>query len=180
MVNSLLSILVFVPGLFRDITKAICHSPSPSVAALTALISRAQKIRTSLKAWYKHHISASPDGTILPCGYNRIIVLFSISSIYSNRLNTCICLAGTLKAEDLEEETQLFASNILALYKEEAHKDIQSSLLLAQKVPIAESAIESGKEWKRGFERGGEQGQLFVMPKKTFVRWCTLFGRSTS
>jgi len=183
MVMSLLIILISIPRLLRDVTTAICHFPGPSLAKVAKLISRSRKIRLSLQSWYSRNFG--PDNTpingpVFCPGYNRVLILFYICSIYSNRINTCMYWAGTPGIREMEEESQRFASIIVSLYKEEKNSNFQSSLLLAQKLPIAEATIESGNDWKQQLSLGICQSQLFKMPKETFKHWCSHFGRITS
>lgn len=81
----------------------------------------------------------------------------------------------------MEEESQGCARSIVSLHKtEEAYFKLQSSLLLVQKLPLAEAVINSAKEWKQRLTIDMTRCQsCFVMPKQTFQHWCSLFGRST-
>jgi hypothetical protein len=183
MAISLFNILISIPGLFRDITAAICDYPDPPLTTLIELISRAQKIRLSLRNWYSSHIGLDDvpiNGLASRDECYKILVLFYISSIYSNRLNTCIYVSGASDMMEREEESQRFANIVVSIYREEAYSKLQSSLLLAQKLPIAEAIIESGDNWKEQLRLSSGQGQLFKMPAQTFKHWCALFGRKTS
>jgi hypothetical protein len=183
LVMSLLIILLSIPRLFRDITAAICHFPSPPLATIAKLITRAQKLRSSLQCWYSSNFRPDTtliNGPVLCPGYNRILILFYICSIYSNRLNTCMYWSGTPDIQEMEEESQRFASIVVSVYKEETCSNSRSSLLLAQKLPIAEATIESGSDWMQHLIRGTWQTQLFKMQKQTYEHWCSLFGRKTS
>jgi hypothetical protein len=182
MVNSILTILISIPGLFKDFTDAICNDPQQSLTTMIELVSRARQCRVSLRNWYCTHIG--PDGTpinrpVFCDGYYKILVLFYICSIYVNRLNTCIFWTGESGIEEMEDESQRFAKNIVSMYREEAYKDLPSSLLLSQKVPIAEATIQSGDEWKKQWVLSESRSQLFRIPKQTFCYWCSLFGRKT-
>ena len=182
MVNELLIILISIPGLFRDITDAICQSHEPPLITEIGLVSRAQNIRSSLRNWYFSHIgpnNAPMNRSILCDGFYRILVLFYIASIYSNRLNTCIFFSGTPEIEEMEDECQKFANNIVSLCKGESYLNMQGSLLLAQKLPIAEATIQSGADWKQQLSYSNSRSQPFKMPKQTFRDWCNLFGRKT-
>jgi hypothetical protein len=86
---------------------------------------------------------------------------------------------GTPDIDEMEGESQRFASAIVFFCKSETN--LQSSMILAQKLPIAEATIETGEEWKQQWcQHSSTQGQLFKMPKQTFRLWCSLFGRKTS
>jgi hypothetical protein len=183
MVNSLLIILISIPGLFKDVTDAICHTHEPPLTTAMGLMSRARNIRCSLQIWFLSHIG--PDntpinGSIFCDGYYKILILFYIASIYSNRLNTCIFFSGTTDVDEMEDESQRFANNIVSLFKEESYANLQSSLLLAQKLPIAEATIQSGADWKKQLSISNSRCQLFKMSKQTFNQWCSLFGRKTT
>jgi hypothetical protein len=182
MVNSLLTILTSIPGLFRDFTDAICDDSQQYRVNLIELVSRARQSRMSLRSWYCTNIGPDDtpvNGPVFCDGYYKILVLFYICSIYVNRLNTCIFWIGETGIEDMEDESQRFATEIVSLYEEEAHKNLQSSLLLSQKVPIAEATIQSGDEWKKQMVSSRSQDQWFKMPRETFCSWCHLFGRRT-
>jgi len=183
MVNALLVILVSIPRLFRDFTNAICHRLNASLQSMLDLMSRAQKLRKTLQEWYTNYIEAgasSNSNSILCNGYFKIKVLFYICSIYSNRFNTCIYWTGTPGIVDLEGETQSFAERIMALHSSDVHLDLQSALLVAQKIPIAEAIVASREDWKQEMDLGKNEGKLFRMPERAFTRWCNLFGRKTS
>lgn len=68
----------------------------------------------------------------------------------------------------------------MALYKEGVRLNLQSSILLAQKLPIAEATIESGKQWSADMVKKRPAGGLFMISTDTFVGWCELFGRRIS
>jgi hypothetical protein len=182
MLVSLVILLVRIPRLFRDFTKAICDHPEPPLSTMIDLIFRARNLRLALKSWYFSHVGPNDApivGTCLSDGCYRLLVLFYLCSIYSNRLNTCIYWTETPDAEEMEEESQQYAKTIVSLCKGEAYSNLQSSLILAQKLPIAEATIESGEEWKQQWHRNSKQGQMFKMPEQTFRHWCSLFGRKT-
>lgn len=180
---SLIMLLIPIPRLFKDFTEAICNHPDPPLSSMMELISRARSHRLGLKKWYSSYIG--PDdapivGTDLGDGYYKLLVLFYLCSIYSNRLNTCIHWIGAPDTENMEEESLRFAKTIVSLCKGPGYSSLQSSLILAQKLPIAEATIESSEEWKRQWRSGSRQGRLFKMPEQTFRRWCSRFGRKTS
>jgi hypothetical protein len=184
-VISLLAILVTIPSLFADITEALCQATNSQLPTVVKLMNRARELRLALRKWYQ--INVHPDGALknsaVVCAkpYN-ILVLYRLCSIYSNRLNTSIFWTGTQGIEEMEEETQEFSRILVSLSKSEAYKDLQSSLLLAQKLPIAEAIIESGDFWKAELanNKNTAPGQLFKMPVQSFSKWCRLFGRATS
>ena len=184
MLISLIIILATILGLFRDFTKAICNHTDPPLRTMMGLISRARNLRLALRTWYSSHIGidASP---ILAAGlgnkYCRLLPVFYLNTIYSNRLNTCIHWTGTetLDTEEMEKETQRFAKTIVTLCEGEAYSTLKSGLISAQKLPIAEATIETSEEWKQQW-RCTRQGKLFKMPEQTFKHWCNLFGRKTS
>ncbi|KAF2096224.1 hypothetical protein NA57DRAFT_59280 [Rhizodiscina lignyota] len=183
LVISLLSILTSIPGIFRDFTEALCHDPDSPRAVMKKLMSRAQNLQLALQNWHSRNMR--PDGNpvnapIFCEGFSKIQVLFSICSMYSNRLNTCIFWAGTPGIEELEEESQRLANYIVSLYKEEACSSLQNSVILAHKLYIAEAIIESADDWGKQLKLGSAGSQLFKMPKESFKNWCCLFGRKTS
>jgi hypothetical protein len=79
---------------------------------------------------------------------------------------------------NMELESQLCASYIVSLDKEQlAHSGLQASLLLVQKLPLAEAVIISAEEWRDKMTKGTQP--MFVLPKHTFQYWCDLMGRTT-
>ncbi|UKZ72455.1 hypothetical protein TrVFT333_000084 [Trichoderma virens FT-333] len=183
MVIYIVSIFVTIPTLFKGFTNVICHNPDQPIIVLKKLISRARKLRASLQNWYNTYIQ--PSGTPInnPAFgnmYYDALIIYYICMIYSNRLNTCIYLQGTPGIYDMEEESQRFASIIVSLHqREESYSNRQGSLLLAQKLPIAEATIESGDAWKMHLSFGFMQDDVFKIPGETFDYWCKLFGRRT-
>lgn len=180
---SLIILLVPIPRLFKDFTEVICNHSDPPLSTMLELISRARSHRSGLKKWYSRYMGPddSPvDGAGLGDGYFKFLVLFYLCSIYSNRLLTCIHLNGTSDIEDVEEESQRFAKIIVSLCKGPGYSSLQSSVILAQKLPIAEATIETSEEWRQAWRRSSWQGPLFKMPEQTFKHWCSRFGRRTS
>jgi hypothetical protein len=178
---SLLNILISIPRLFREVTEAICLDPVVQLTTSMDLISRTQRVRLALQAWYFDYIGPPPNGGPKFSKENyKIMILFYITSIYANRMSTCIYWNGTPGIKELEEETQRFAHIIVSLYKEEAYRELQSCLLLAQKLPIAEATIQIGDEWMEQLNSFTSPNNLFMMPEQTFRHWCNLFGRKTS
>jgi hypothetical protein len=181
MFMSLFTHLIAIPRLFKDLTMVICHNHDPQHRVIVDLISRAQRIRISLHTWYADYISATVNGRPLISDQNyKILVLYYITSIYSNRLNTCVHWKGTPGMVEMEAESQQFAGMVVSLYKEEAYRELRSCLLLAQKLPIAEATIQTGAEWSGELTASKSPAGLFMMPKQTFKHWCDLFGRKTS
>jgi hypothetical protein len=181
MVNSLLTILISIPGLFKDFTDVICIVSRKPPTAMIELIARARQIRSSLRNWKCTHIGPDEtpiNGTVFCEGYQKILVLYYICSIFLNRLNTCIFSTGESDIEEMEDESQRFAQNIV-FYKEAAYQKLPSSLLLSQNVAIAEATIKSDHEWKKHWDLRGSESQLFKVPKQTFCFWCSLFGHKT-
>ena len=182
MLISLVIILIPIARLFKDFTQAICHADLP-LSGMVHLISRAQNIRSSLKCWYSTNFgSCGPPDNIrsLGDGYYKLLILFYLCSLYSNRLNTCIFWAGTSDIEDIEDESQEIAKTIVSFSKDEAYSTLRSSLILAQKLPIAEATVETGVDWRGQLRRGSGPGQLFKIQERVFRHWCSLFGRKTS
>ncbi|KAL7933844.1 hypothetical protein V8C35DRAFT_302573 [Trichoderma chlorosporum] len=182
-VISIVSIFVTIPTLFKDFTSVICHDPDPPLIVITRLVARAQKLRASLRNWYSTYIEPSGTPANNPAFgnmYYDALIMYYICMIYSNRLNTSICLQDTPGIYKLEEECQWFANIIISLHhREESFSNRQGSLLLAQKLPIAEATIESGGAWKMQLSLGYNQDHIFKMPGETFDYWCRLFGRKT-
>lgn len=195
MVISLLVILISIPRLFRDITTAICveraADAKPSIQTLVWLGGRARKIRDALLLWHSRYVpvDALQGQQSMSDDFYSVLVLFYITTIYSNRLNTCFMWPGhrshashpALDALELEAETQQLAGIILGLSEEEkSYGSLQSSLLLAQKLPIAEAIRDSALEWSEELRRciGSDQG-VFILDEHVFTAWCGLFGRST-
>jgi hypothetical protein len=179
---SLLVILTSIPRLFRDITKAICQYLEPPLTTMVELMARARKVRVSLQNWHSRYFGPdeTPAHKHASCKtYSKRMILFYICSIYCNRLNTCIYQMGESDINEVEEESQRFANIIVSLHNEEASSNDEGSVLLAQKVPIAEATINTGGRWKKQLSLSNGQSQLYKMPKQTFKQWCSLFGRKT-
>jgi hypothetical protein len=187
MLISLLTLLISIPRLFRDITTATCHAaPGSAADAIAKLVFRARELRSSLQTWHSRNFGPGnrriSDDLVFCPNYSRILVLYYICTIYCNRLNTSIYRAGEMpEILKMEEESQRCASSIVSLHKEEeAYCRLQSSLLLVQKLPLAEAVISSAKEWKERLTTDMTRCQhFFLMPKPTFQHWCDLFGRRT-
>lgn len=182
---SLIILMLRIPRLFRDMTTVICSQASPSFTATADLISRARDLRMDLKDWYLTYIGPDDRPIVgtnpsLSDGSYKLLVLFYLCSIYSNRLNTCINWTEASEIDEIEEQTQLFARTIERFC--EGASSFQSSLILAQKLPIAEATIATGDEWQAQWQCRSRTmpGQLFRMPESTFSQWCKLFGRKIS
>lgn len=179
MLVSLLILQTWIPRLFKDITATICRDCDPPLATVADLTLRTRKLRESLKNWCSTYVE--PDGsTSFRDDHYQIIVLYYICVIYSNRLSTSLAWTETADLEEMEAESQRFASRTVTLSNEEAFPNLLRSLLLTQKLPIAESMIETGYDWKQQLQHCRNQGPVFKMPKQTFMQWCDLLGRKTS
>jgi hypothetical protein len=106
-----------------------------------------------LKYWYQRYYAGFNDTSIndtgLGDGYCKLPILFYLCSICANRLYPCIYWTGALDIEGIEEEAQRYSKAIVSFCEGEAHSNLQSSLVLAQKLPIAKATIETGEEWKQ-------------------------------
>jgi hypothetical protein len=184
MVISIMLIFVTIPTLFKEFTDAICHDPDQPLQVNTALISRARNLRVSLHDWHHTYIRSSETPTHdLTSGsmYYDALVIYYICMIYSSRLNTCIHSQDIPSVYKIEEECQWFAKIIVSLHQRGGlSSNRQGSLLLAQKLPIAEATIESGDAWKAQLSLGYSHSHVFKMPRETFHYWCKLFGRRIS
>jgi hypothetical protein len=189
LVISMILILVKVPRLFRDITHTLCAKPDALHADLQQIIRRARDLRLSLQVWHSTYIepmAIHKDKVVdMSDGYCKIILLFYITSIYVNRLSTCIYSGEArdmdgLSAEELEDQAQEFAQSIISIAKGKAYLSMQSALLLAQKVPIAEATIGSGDQWKRELFLGRGKSNILKISERTFRYWCRLMGRRAS
>lgn len=186
MAISIVLIFVTIPTLFKAFTDVICHSPDQPLQVITALISRAHKLRVSLEDWYRTYIQ--PSGTPINDSasgsmYYDALIIYYICMIYSSRLNTCIHSQDEPSVYKMEEECQCFARIIISLHQSGgSSSNRQGSLLLAQKLPIAEATIESGDAWKTQLSLGHSRyshNHIFKIPRETFDYWCRLFGRRT-
>jgi hypothetical protein len=184
MVISLVVIFVTIPGLFKEFTRVICDHDDQSFPIMKELMSRAKELQISLQNWYSNHIRPSgilSDRPTYGTVHYDALIIFYICMIYSNRLSTCIYWQGTPNIKEMEEDSQRFARIIVSLNRrEESYSNYQGSLLLAQKLPIAEATLESGETWARQLSLGHSEGQLFKIPAEIFAYWCRLFGRRTS
>ncbi|KAL6899917.1 hypothetical protein GGI43DRAFT_53705 [Trichoderma evansii] len=183
MVISIVLIFVTIPILFKGFTDAICYNPDQPFQVITELISGAQKLRASLQDWYHTYIKPSEtliDDSASGNMYYDALIIYYICTIYSSRLNTCIHLQGTPGIFKMEEECQSFSRIIVSLHQRgETSSNRLQSLLLAQKLPIAEATIESGDAWKTQLSLGYSHNNIFKMSRETFEYWCKLFGRRT-
>ncbi|KAL7940493.1 hypothetical protein V8C42DRAFT_362289 [Trichoderma barbatum] len=183
MIISIVTSFVTIPTLFKDFTDVLCHSPGQPHVGITKLMSRAQRLRGSLQNWYSSYIQPSETPINNPFfgnAYYDALVIYYICMMYCNRLNTSIHLQGTQGINDMEEECQWFASIIISLHhREESYSNRQGSLLLAQKLPIAEATIASGDAWKLQLSLGYSQDGVFKISGEVFDYWCKLFGRRT-
>jgi hypothetical protein len=146
---SLIVILVTLPRLFRDFTNAIYNRCESSPSAEMELMNRAQNLRKALKNWYSTHVdpkNAPIIGTNLNDGLYKLVVLFYLCSIYSNRLSTCIHWTGTRGMEGIEDECQQLSKNIVLLCEGDGNSSLKSCLILAQKLPIATATIKTSEE----------------------------------
>ena len=181
----LIMLLISIPRLFRERTRVICYDRQDvGSAAIRKSISDARQLRSSLQEWYKRFVSDKTAFTLHSNLYSRPqlsrqLVLYYVCTIYCNRLNTCTyCWEDLAEALKMEEESQLCASYIVSLNKEQlVHSKLQASLLLVQKLPLAEAVVASAEEWRDRMISGAQR--IFVMPKQTFQRWCDLLGRTT-
>lgn len=185
MLISLIVLLVRIPRLFRDLTTVICTPATPSLLTATEFIPRARKLRADLKTWYRTYIG--PDETPivgsdprLGDGFYKVLLMFYLCSIYSNRTISSFYWKGTSDIDEIEEETQRFARTIVSFC--EGESDFQSSLILAQKLPIAEATLDNSEQWKQEWrcQNGCKQNELFKVPEYIFEQWCHRFGRKTS
>jgi hypothetical protein len=80
-------------------------------------------------------------------------------------------------AKELEEQAQKFATSIISIGKQEASLSMQSGLLLAQKVPIAEATIGSSDQWMKRLSLDKSPGEILKISERTFRHWCSLMGR---
>ena len=94
MIVAMILILATTPRLFRNITFLVCKESNPTLANMAELIDRARKLRVSLQNWHSKYIeplAIHGNGvTNMFEAYCRVFILFFITSIYSNRLSTCV------------------------------------------------------------------------------------------
>jgi hypothetical protein len=181
---SLMALLISIPRLFREMTMLICcDRQGQGSAAVDKAISRARHLQASLREWSEYFMptkTAFIMGVDLPSHpeLSRQLIQYYVCTIYCNRLNTCMYHPWEMmEVLRMEEESQLCASHIVSLNTEQlVHSGLQASLLLIQKLPLAEAVVTSADEWRDSIIRGTQQ--TFVMPRQTFQNWCGLLGRT--
>ena len=180
LIVSLVAHISRIPGMFKDVTDAVCGTSS---CALTIKDLRVQtrQYRKDCKKWLLGHatvLQKSPElENPIYDKFCKVWGTYWASAIISNRL---LLAVSDLEAPEVEKETQSFANRILALQRKakSAGKYPQLSLFLAQRGIIAQATIESVRDWE---ERGrGHSYTHTLIEKHKFERWCHLFHRRTT
>jgi hypothetical protein len=169
-----------ITGLFRDVTDVVC-APSRRSLTIQALAVRVRKYREDCKKWLRDHediLQQSPElGNPVSDNFCKVWGTYWACAIILNRL---LLAVSDSEAPEVEQESQAFANNILALqHKANCVGQYPNlSLFLAQRGVIAQATIESYQDWEvRGIAHKCSPG---VIEKQKFERWCHLFHRKTT
>jgi hypothetical protein len=174
-------VVSFIPGVLRDFTMLVrSDEPHGELSMKFLAIHDAAKILLgNLRQWHDEYFrpfsesGIAPKGTIL-C----ILALYSSFCILLSRILSSVSATVFPQSTAFEARCQRFAQDILEIVAT-LEKDGLETILIAQKIKIAEATAATKDDWARfhGQTSGFDRPVLVDLP--TFRRWCDLFGRTT-
>ncbi|ORY68291.1 uncharacterized protein BCR38DRAFT_422672 [Pseudomassariella vexata] len=177
--------LVFrMPGLFRDVSHAVCHLDSASSSSgteLECLSARLRQWRKDLMKWRNAFLSLlatsppPPDGgdySEVPDNRSELLGTVLTLLIISCRLSGA--MSTTRSREMLEEEAQMYAFELRKLNEDVALAKPWAGFYLDQKTYVAEATLGTAAVWMEP----GESGKG-VVEKWRFEAWCRAIPRQT-
>jgi hypothetical protein len=161
-----------MPGLFRDITHAVCRRETISPAALEGLVNRGLELRSDLvecRSMYDDLVKTA--GRKKDQGARHEI--FGLSLTVSVIINRLLGAIWPSQRNTLEDECLDLAQKLKALDEVGADSP-KVAFYLTQKNRMMDAMVRTTGLWR---DRDGEEGE--VIQKWKFDAWCSAIPRKT-
>ena len=186
-VISLWTIIGAVPGLFRDITEAVCESKALTLLEIDQLTFRARQLSSQLSQWHQKYeelivytnLQDTPENTETD-KHVEILAVYMTCSMKMKRLTLAL---NPLTGTTIEDETQALADLIMELEKRAYAENPRAAIFMVFKKAMARAIIATEEEWRMSTVPGnGEEHRepTGLIKKEVFERWCNLMGRKIS
>ena len=179
-VVSLWTTICPIPGLFKDIQKAVCNSIDVDMRTIGTLFARAQETRFLLLQWRNRfdELALFQESRKQPINGKQYDTLgvYMANMILINRL--CVSL-NPCAGSGLEDEAQNLAHQILQLERRASVFNPRASLFMAFKIIVARTILDTTDEWQQAIRRSIEdpaRASPFI-GSHVFERWVRLKGR---
>lgn len=141
-----------IPGLFVDVTNIIYHRNSDRLH-INAIADKLCRLRADLYEWHSRYEVLLTSGPQLYPGSPEFERKCKVFATYLSCVIISSRLLGVLSSTErveLEQETQLLASQMLDLELEVKAAFSAAAMFMAQTLGVAQSTIATSKDWLRG------------------------------
>ena len=176
-----------IPGIFKEVTDAICYSTILESHEANRLTVRIRQLQKQLSQWHQEYekLVLGTHSQEVP-GDKETDKRFEILGIYITsliKLNRVILALNPLRDSRLEDETQHLACLMIRLETTANAANPRAAIFMAAKKRVAEATIATEEDWRNSTstENGKKcMGPNGLIKKQTFGRWSKLMGRKTS
>ena len=181
------TIIGAIPGLFKDVTDAICNLKALTLHEIDHLTFRVRQLNSQLSQWHQkyeeliHYTNLQEiPGNMETDKRFEILAVYMTCSMKMKRLALAL---NPLAGSTIEDEAQSLADLIVGLEKRAYAENPRAAIFMVFKIAIVRATIATEGEWRMStFSGNGEEhrGPTGLIKKQVFERWCNLMGRKMS
>lgn len=171
-----------VPGLFADVTDAICYGGYLDRYSIGLLYTRVNRLRLNLLDWRSDFDALSeqayrtePPQDLLD-QRSEVLGTYLGIMILVNRLLTFLCID---RVAELEDATLVLATQLMEMDGASSLMSPHTYLFTMQKLKIAQVVFATTQEWQAAVRHSNEDGQERIISAARFEWWCELLGIKT-
>ena len=175
LVVSLWATISPIPNIFADVQQIICFSQEPDSRDISELMYRACEIRSHLWSWRQRFDDSLPEHDDVLDKRFEILGVCLVNVLVLDRL---IVAMDPSMGEDIEEEAQSLARQVVVLAEAASRVNPRAGLFMEFKLTAAHAALATEHEWSLSVRNAQGEGSSGPVTKKIFERWCSVKGRS--
>ena len=175
-----------VPGVFKEVTDAVCNSKPLGPHVIDPLTLRIHQLKKQLSQWHQEYEKLVRDTSSQDVQEEtktdkrfETLGLYMANLINLNRLSLAL---NPLLSSKLEDQAQHLAGLILELEKTANAANPKAALFMVSGMHIARATIATEGEWRdstRMMQGEQDTNPTGLIQKQVFERWCDLIGRKT-
>jgi hypothetical protein len=174
--TSLGLIMAGLPSWSKQVTNLVCNVEQPAEADLIALANEGRQSREKLLVWrshYNHAVLCTEEPTDDMLHLDRRYEHLSTALVGSSTMARLLGAISPGERQLLEDESLLFAHELLRLEEMIIAKNYSAGFYLMQKSLFAKGIVATAELWKQA------DPSRRVIEKSIFETWCQLMERKT-
>jgi len=172
-----------MPGLFADVTDAVCHSGCLDWYSIGSLYARVNQQRLNLLHWrcdfdaLTEQVYMTKPSQGLLDQRSEVLGTYRGMMILVNRLLTFLCID---RAVALEDDTLVLATQLMDMDGASSLISPHTYLFTMQKLKIARVTLATTQKWQAAVRYSDDDGHGGIISIATFEWWCELLGIKTT